>query len=83
MTQRGHYQELEIRLSAEGTYPSLCRFLVGLEELPRLCNVRSMNVYGTGTSTEGRYPIDLTVVVFFAPVEEESKPSEEVDNGTV
>ena len=83
VTQRDACHELEIRLSAEGTYPNLCRFLAGLERLPRLCNVRSLNVSGTGSSAEGRYPIDLTVVVFFAPVQTETQQSVEADDGSV
>ena len=82
VTHRKTYNEVEIRLSAEGSYSHLCRFLAGLEGLPRLCNVRSLNVSGTGSSVEGRYPIDLTVVVFFAPVEEETTPLEKADDET-
>jgi Tfp pilus assembly protein PilO len=82
VTHRDRYDELEIRLSAEGTYPNLCRFLAGLEALPRLCNVRSLSVTGTGSSSGNRYPIDMTVVVFFAPLEFDVPLAEEPDDGT-
>ena len=83
VTRFGTHSELEIRVSAEGGYPSLCRFLAGLESLPRLCNVRALNVSGTGGRVEGQYPIDLTVVVFFATRQQDPTEAQETNDGTV
>ena len=37
--EKEKHSEMEIRLSAEGSYQSCCRFLEGLESLPRLCRI--------------------------------------------
>ncbi|HEV3003168.1 MAG TPA: type 4a pilus biogenesis protein PilO, partial [Pirellulales bacterium] len=51
---RATYSELEIGMSCEGSYQSICGFLDGLNHLPRLTNLTRLEI----TAQEGRdvYP---------------------------
>jgi Tfp pilus assembly protein PilO len=56
------YSQMEIQLSGQGTYKSLCRFLDRLASLPRLTHVVNLDV---GAAQGDEYPITVTLVVFF------------------
>jgi len=68
ITDRKTHRELEISLSAVGPYPSLCEFLAGLEQLPRLCRVTSLTIDRSTAATADRYPVRMSVVVYFQPL---------------
>lgn len=64
--ESGQYRQLEVEVTGEGTYRDLCRFLDGLEKLPRLCRILRMEI-SSDDQSEARYPIRMTLVIFFAP----------------
>ncbi len=68
ITECRTHRELEISLSAVGPYRSLCEFLAGLEQLPRLCRVTSLTIDRDTAATADRYPVRMSVVVYFQPV---------------
>lgn len=72
----GDYQQLEIELTASGTHTSICRFLDGLQRLPRMCRVPELHI-DASRETEV-FPVSLKVLIFFAP--DESKEKQETDN---
>lgn len=80
-TETGQYRQLEVQISGVGTYQDVCRFLAGLENLPRLCRVLRLQIEtdadretnselsetGDANETGGVYPVSMTLVIFFAP----------------
>lgn len=73
--QETHWQ-LTVEVSADGDYPSLCEFLAGLHQLPRITSVTRMEIDGAAEKNE-RYPLRLNLVLYFglkpAPVAEEGQ----------
>ena len=63
--EKEKHREMEISVSANGDYQSWCRFLDGLESLPRLCRVTNLNISAPDESTT--YPIEMTLRIYFAP----------------
>ena len=58
------YSQVDIALAAEGSYEQLCRFLAGLESLPRFCRLAGVTV----DRVEGEVPslkIAFTLRIFF------------------
>ena len=66
--EKEKYSEMAIRLSAEGSYQSCCRFLAGLESLPRLCRITHLNI--SASDNAEIYPIELTLRIYFAPLQQ-------------
>ena len=65
--QHSSHAALAIKLKARASHESLCRFLTGLETLPRLCHVTHLHVV-TPKIAEAVYPVEMTVKIFFSPV---------------
>jgi Tfp pilus assembly protein PilO len=57
------HSELEIRLTGEGDYASICGFFEDIALLPRVATVRRMTV----SAPRGKevYPLDMTLTLFF------------------
>lgn len=72
------HASLEIELKAQASYASICRFLTGLEELPRLCRVTKLSIIAPAPDSDA-YPVDLTLQIFFTPKSEEN--NSEVSHG--
>lgn len=68
VVERADYREMQITVSADADYGSLCTFLHGLRKLDRLCQVTSLNVSEAGIA-DGVYPVNMTIAVFFAPLD--------------
>jgi len=64
--------EMEVQLSAQGTYSAICRLLRRTEELPRLCQVNRLEI--KAPQTGNLCQIDLTLVIYFAPDQPASVP---------
>jgi Tfp pilus assembly protein PilO len=64
VTRKEKYDELEIELSAQANYESLCRFLSGMQSLSRLCQISQLEIK---TDEDTGYSIDMELHVFFAP----------------
>ncbi|MGH7128193.1 MAG: type 4a pilus biogenesis protein PilO [Planctomycetaceae bacterium] len=60
------FQELEIRVSAESDYESLCRFLAGVNDLPRLCRLTALDL-AVADDPGGPYRVEMGIVIFCAP----------------
>lgn len=71
ITPRGNYSELEIELSCEGGYPSICRFLAGLPTLPRLSSLTGVDV--EAKPEQPVYPIRLKLSAYFVPMKTEER----------
>jgi Tfp pilus assembly protein PilO len=59
------YSQMDIALDAGGSYEQLCRFVAGLESLPRFCRLAGLSVTGQEGETES-LKITLTLRIFFA-----------------
>lgn len=55
---------MEIALTCAGPYEALCRFLDGIEKLPRLVNVSRLEV--DGSPSDGGYAAKMTLMIYFA-----------------
>ena len=80
IVQKENYKALEVKLSAEGTYPSICRALDQLQNLPRLCRITNLKVAAPNASTK-KYPLEMTLQIYFAPLEEFASEDSEGHNG--
>lgn len=69
--EAGEYQQLEIELTASGTHTSICRFLDGLQRLPRMCRVPELHI-DASKDTEV-FPVSLKVLIFFATDDAKAK----------
>lgn len=58
------HSETRIEMSGKGQFESLCQFLDGLAELPRLCRIRTMQILSVSEGDE--YPIDLSLSIYFS-----------------
>lgn len=59
------YSQMDIPLEAEGTYEQLCRFLEGLESLPRFCRLAGLTV-DRQEGESAALKITFTLRIFFA-----------------
>ena len=66
--EKEKHSEMEIRLSAEDSYQSCCRFLAGLESLSRLCRITHLNI--SVPDDAEIYPIEMTLRIYFAPLQQ-------------
>lgn len=69
--QRENYSELEIELSCEGSYESVCRFLAGLPQLPRLSSLTGLEL--ESRAEQSAYPIRLKLSAYFVPMKSEER----------
>ena len=61
--QEGLHSRFEIGITGEGNYLSICKFLDGIDRLPRVNRIERLQV---STVAEGdTYPINLTISVFY------------------
>lgn len=58
------YSQMEISVTCQASYESLCRFIHRLGQLPRLTKIIGFNVRHD-RSREGVYPVTITVAIFF------------------
>jgi len=77
VTPQDDHQRLEVRLSCEGEYPSICGFLDQLAGLPRISTINKMEV--SANHETGVYPFDLTVVLYFGIVRAADDKGSEAD----
>lgn len=73
-THKELHSELKIDVHGTANYPSLCRFLSQVHDMPRLCRVAKLTISDAGP--DDNYSVNLTVIVFFAPLEEHDTNSE-------
>lgn len=63
-TKEGKLGQVEIQFSASGTYEQICRFLAGLQSMPRFCRVNSLKVTVEDPLAD-TYPVDVGLMVYF------------------
>jgi Tfp pilus assembly protein PilO len=61
----GNFGEVEIRVSATGTYEQICRFLQGLNDTPRFCRVNSLKIAADDPRAEV-YPLEIKLSLYFS-----------------
>jgi Tfp pilus assembly protein PilO len=76
---RSNYSEMEISLTCEGTYDSLCRFLDGLARLPRLAKLSLLDV--TDPEGDGPYPATMKFTVYFSTNQKPAAPARSASHG--
>jgi len=59
------YSQMDIALGADGTYEELCRFVAGLESLPRFCRLAGLSVDRQDADSNS-LKITFTLRIFFA-----------------
>lgn len=62
--QRENHHELEVRIATRGEYPSLCRFLEQIDQIPRLSRMTHLDI---ASPTDESLTVDLTYRIYFAP----------------
>jgi Tfp pilus assembly protein PilO len=62
-TERSGYSEMEVTLSGEGNFASVCSFFDRLMKLNRLSKVKTMSLSARDPQTE--YPLEVTLVIYF------------------
>lgn len=60
---RPTHAELVLNVSAQGRYESICRFIHGLESMPRIATIRRLLI--DAKNDTGVYAIDFTLVLYF------------------
>lgn len=65
--------ELEISLSIEGTYLSLCEFFDGLQSIPRLCRFHNLTIRTPAKEDSNTLSADMSLKLYFVS---DSDPSE-------
>jgi Tfp pilus assembly protein PilO len=63
--QKPTYSQIDVVLDAAGTYEQLCRFVAGLESLPRFCRLAGLTV-DQAESESDLLKITFTLRIFFA-----------------
>jgi len=63
VTRREQFSEMELQLSAEGSFPAICQFVAGIEKASRLTAIKRMSILAPPKAN--RYPVDLTLVLYF------------------
>jgi Tfp pilus assembly protein PilO len=77
--RKGPYGQLEVTILADGSYEELCRFIHGIDGLPRFCRLISVTAQAPEDSAT-RLRIDLKVRIFF---NESSGPERKGRGGAV
>ncbi len=62
-----NYNYVEIALSGNATYESLCRFLKGLQSLSRVSRVTKLDISNPDQSAD-EYAINMSLRIYFAPL---------------
>ncbi|MEX2317156.1 MAG: type 4a pilus biogenesis protein PilO [Pirellulales bacterium] len=78
-TEKSGYSQMEVTLSARGSYRSICTFLDRLSSLTRLSKLQNLTLTTTGNATE--YPMTATLVIYFALRGKDAKIPPEVKRG--
>ncbi len=63
MSEQSEFSQLDVHVQCTGTFESICRFLEGLEALPRVSEVIAMNLTSDGPGNE--YPLHVTIRLYF------------------
>jgi Tfp pilus assembly protein PilO len=73
------FTEMDVTLTGQGDYKSICVFLDRLSKLSRLSKVKNLNISTSGT--EAKLPMSATLVIYFGLGEADKAKPEEVQRG--
>lgn len=73
------FTELEVTLTGQGEFDSICKFFDRLNKLSRLAKVKNLNVSANGDSA--KLPMSATLVIYFGLKGADRTESEEVQRG--
>jgi Tfp pilus assembly protein PilO len=76
---RDGYAQLQVTLTAAGSYASICTFVDRLAKLERLSKIKDLTVTAADGSTD--YPMTATLVIYFGLRGQESAPAKEARRG--
>lgn len=78
-TEKNH-SELQIALSIEGKYTSVCRFLADLREIPRLCRIINLQIHTQSNQSSGEDVLDIsmTLKIYYSPTPKSKTPQVKV-----
>jgi Tfp pilus assembly protein PilO len=71
VTKHPDYSELKVEIQAEGSYPSICRFLDKIPHLPRISSFTGMEL--SAEPEKPNYPIRLNFSTYFVPMNTDSR----------
>ena len=74
ISSSGTFSQMEISLACDGTYESLCRFLDGLESLPRLCRVAGVSISAASEAGD-RCTVELQLQLLFSRPDSPKPPA--------
>ncbi len=63
VSKESEFSQLDIHVECTGTFESICRFLEGLESLPRVSEVIALNLTSKGQGD--KYPLRVTIRLYF------------------
>jgi len=78
-TGRQGFTEMEVTLTAQGDFASICKFFDRLNKLSRLSKVKSLNISASGA--EEKLPMSATLVIYFGIRGADKAEAEEVQRG--
>jgi Tfp pilus assembly protein PilO len=73
------FTEMEVKLTAQGDYKSICSFFHRLNDLSRLSKVKNLDVSSPGTTE--KLPMTATIIIYFGLRGSAKPASEEVQRG--
>ena len=79
--QTENLKQIRVRLSGHGSWECVCRFLDGLQALPRLTHISRLKM--THGEESGVYPVDMELTIFFAGDSADDSPMSIVAGGRV
>lgn len=74
ITSGGMFNQMDVTLACDGSYENLCRFLNGLESLPRLCRVAGMSI-STANETGDRCTVEIQLQLLFSRPDSPKPPA--------
>lgn len=73
------YIEMEVALTGEGSFTSICTFFERLNRLARLSKVKHLTISTSPEPTD--YPLEATLVIYFGLRGDDAEPPKEVRRG--
>jgi Tfp pilus assembly protein PilO len=73
------YVEMQVRLTGEGSFGSICKFVDHLNKLARLSKIKDLTLSSETDATE--YPMTATLVIYFGLSGNDAEPAQEGRSG--
>jgi Tfp pilus assembly protein PilO len=73
-------RQIRVHVRGRGEYESLCRFLAGLDRLPRLCRTAGFAIDSTRANADG-YDVEMSLTIFYGVREDALDAAKGKSNG--